>query len=250
MVDAEHMPAVILAGGMATRLRPVTERIPKALIEVAGRPFLWHQLQLLKQNGIRRVVLLLGYLGEQIQAQFGDGSELGMEIDYSFDGPKLLGTAGAICKAMPRLPESFFVLYGDSYLTCPYRQIGSAFARSGSPAMMTIYRNDGQFDGSNVEYDGERILRYDKQNRTSAMKYIDYGLGVFSKNVFAAIPAGEVRDLASIYQDMLEAGKLAVYEVRERFYEIGSPEGLAETAKLLEARTRAEKTIAENSSVV
>ena len=125
--SVELMPAVILAGGLATRLRPLTERIPKALIEVAGHPFLWHQLHLLKRSGIRRVVLLVGHLGESIQQRFQDGAEFGIKIDYSFDGPALLGTAGAIRQALPLLPERFFVLYGDSYLPCDYAAVEKAF---------------------------------------------------------------------------------------------------------------------------
>ncbi len=229
------MPAVILAGGLATRLRPLTEGIPKALIEVAGHPFLWHQLTLLKRRGIRRVVLSVGYLGERIRQTFGNGSALGIMIDYSFDGPKLLGTAGAIRQALPLLPEDFFVLYGDSYLTCDYSAVEAAFRRAGLPGLMTVYHNEGLYDSSNVEYDGRRIVRYDKQNRTPAMRYVDYGLGAFHRSVFAAIPAGEVRDLAKVYKDLLSAGSLAAFEVHERFYEMGSPEGLRDTAKFLKA---------------
>lgn len=121
------MPAVILAGGLATRLRPLTESIPKSLIDISGHPFLWHQLELLKRRGLRRVVLLLGYLGESVRQTFGDGTTLGIRIDYSFDGPMLLGTAGAIRQALPLLPERFFVLYGDSYLTCDYAAVEVAF---------------------------------------------------------------------------------------------------------------------------
>ena len=231
--SVELMPAVILAGGYATRLRPVTDHIPKALIDIGGRPFLWHQLQLLRRNGIQRAVLAVGYLGEQIQQRFGDGSDLEISIDYSFDGPLPLGTAGAIRKALPLLPERFFILYGDSYLTCDYRSVEAAFRRSGLPGMMTIYRNEGLLDSSNVEYDGTRIVRYDKTNRTPSMRYIDYGLGVFRRDVFASIEAGERRDLADIYQDLLTAGKLAAFEVHERFYEIGSPEGLRDTIEFL-----------------
>jgi len=231
--SVELMPAVILAGGYATRLRPVTDHIPKALIDIGGRPFLWHQLQLLRRNGIQRAVLAVGYLGEQIQQRFGDGSDLEISIDYSFDGPLPLGTAGAIRKALPLLPERFFILYGDSYLTCDYRSVEAAFRRSGLPGMMTIYRNEGLLDSSNVEYDGTRIVRYDKTNRTPSMRYIDYGLGVFRRDVFASIEAGERRDLADIYLDLLTAGKLAAFEVHERFYEIGSPEGLRDTIEFL-----------------
>ena len=229
----ERMPAVILAGGLATRLRPLTERIPKALIEVAGQPFLWHQLQLLKHRGIGRVMLLVGHLGESIQQRFGDGSELDIRIDYSFDGPVLLGTAGAIRQALPLLPERFFVLYGDSYLTCDYQAVEEAFLQSRFPGLMTVYHNQGLYDSSNVEYDGQRIVRYDKRNRTPAMRHIDYGLGAFNRSIFANIPAGEARDLAIVYQDLLHTGKLAAFEVRSRFYEIGSSEGLRDLSEFL-----------------
>jgi len=232
--SAELMPVLILAGGYATRLRPLTEHIPKALIDVAGRPFLWHQLQLLKRHGVRRVFLALGFLGESIQKRFGDGSELGISIEYSFDGSAPLGTAGAIRRALPVLPERFFVLYGDSYLMCDYREVETAFRRSGQRGIMTVYRNDGAFDSSNVEYDGARILNYDKTNRTPSMRYIDYGLGAFQRVVFEAIPAGERLDLVNVYRDLLRAGTLAAFEVHERFYEIGSPEGLRETRELLD----------------
>lgn len=232
------MPAVILAGGLATRLRPLTETIPKALIEINGQPFLRHQLELLKGSGIVKVVILVGYLGEKIQESFGDGSELGVTIEYSFDGPALLGTAGAIRQALPLLPERFFVLYGDSYLTCDYRRVEAAFFHSGLPALMTVFRNDGLYDGSNVEYDGARIVRYDKLHRTPAMHHIDYGLGAFDRNVFSAIPVGEEHDLAGVYRGLLEAGTLAAYEVRERFYEIGSSEGLRETSEFLASKQR------------
>jgi NDP-sugar pyrophosphorylase family protein len=230
------MPAVILAGGLATRLRPLTETIPKALIDVNGQPFLQHQLELLRRNGILKVVLLVGYLGEKIQERFGDGSELGITIDYSFDGPTLLGTAGAIRQALPLLPERFFVQYGDSYLMCNYRTIEGAFVRSGLPALMTVYRNEGLYDSSNVEYDSARIVCYDKVHRVPSMHHIDYGLGAFQRGVFAAIPVGEMCDLAAVYRDLVKADKLAAYEVHQRFYEIGSAEGLRETAEFFAAK--------------
>jgi MurNAc alpha-1-phosphate uridylyltransferase len=225
----EPLPVVILAGGLATRLRPLTETVPKALVEVAGRPFLYHQLDLLKKHGIRHVILLVGYLGEKIQQEFGDGSQIGMSLSYSFDGPALLGTAGAIRRALGSLPERFFVLYGDSYLPCDYRDIQNSFIESGRPALMTVYRNNGFFDTSNVEFDGKNIVRYDKRNRTPRMSYIDYGLGLFQRDVFAGLRESEAKDLAVVYQELLASGQLAAYEVQERFYEIGSPEGLSAT---------------------
>ena len=234
--SSELMPAAILAGGLATRLRPLTETIPKALIDINGKPFLWHQLELLKRKGIRKVVLLVGYLGEMIQAEFGDGSGMGMQLSYSFDGPVLLGTAGAVRQALALLPDSFFVLYGDSYLTCDYRAVEGAFVASGADGLMTVYRNEGKFDTSNVEFDGARIRRYDKANRTAAMRHIDYGLGVFRRRVFKMFPAEEKCDLAAVYQQLLAADRLASYPVHQRFYEIGSPDGLRETAEYLSGK--------------
>jgi len=235
--SAELMPVVILAGGLATRLRPLTEAIPKALVEVAGHPFLWHQIQLLKRHGIRRVILSVGYLGDHIATLYGNGAMLGISIEYSFDGPKLLGTAGAIRKALPMLPEQFFVLYGDSYLTCDYHSVEHVFRDSGLPGLITVYRNEGMYDSSNVEYDGTRILRYDKQDSTPNMHHIEYGLSAFRRSVFAELPEGDTCDLASVFQQLLRRGHLAAFEVHERFYEIGSPNGLRDTEMFLRAGT-------------
>jgi MurNAc alpha-1-phosphate uridylyltransferase len=235
--SGELMPTVILAGGLATRLHPLTETIPKSLVEVAGHPFLWHQLQLLKRQGIHRVVLALGYLGEQIQDRYGDGSTLGMRIDYSFDGPVLLGTAGAIRKAIHLLPERFFVLYGDSYLTCNFSSVETSFGQSNLPGLMTVYRNDGMHDRSNVEYDGTKILRYNKRDLSPEMRYIDYGLVAFKRSVFADLPEDKSFDLATVLQRLLQEGNLAAFEVHERFYEIGSPAGLRDTERFLTSRT-------------
>jgi NDP-sugar pyrophosphorylase family protein len=226
-------PVVILCGGLATRLRPVTETIPKSLIPINGEPFIAHQLRLLRSRGITEVVLCVGFLGEMIRDFAGDGSLFGLRILYSFDGAALLGTAGAIRRALPYLRETFFVLYGDSYLPCDYAQVGRAFENSGKQGLMTVYRNRGQFDSSNVEYAQGRILRYDKRQKTSVMEYIDYGLGVLSKPVIAGLPPDQPRDLAGVYQDLLAADQLAGFEVTERFYEIGSAEGIADTEAFL-----------------
>ena len=229
------LPAAILAGGLATRLRPLTETIPKSLIEVAGEPFLAHQLRLLKSRGIDHVVLCLGYLGEMVQAFAGGGESFGLKIDYSFDGPTLLGTAGALRQALPFLGENFFVLYGDSYLPCDYQAIETVFLKSGKQGLMTVFPNEGQWDTSNVEFSGGKILRYDKRARTPAMRHIDYGLGVFRRSVFDALPEG-FHDLASVYQDLLARNELAAVELPERFYEIGSPAGIEELSATLRER--------------
>src|SRR5579864_6791465 len=140
------LPVAILAGGLATRLRPMTDKIPKALIEINGQPFIAHQLRLLAGRGIARVVLCLGYRGEMVRDYVRDGWNFGLQVNYSFDGPELRGTAGAIHQALPLLGESFFVLYGDSYLPCDYAAVEHSFTESGKPALMTVHRNDGQWD--------------------------------------------------------------------------------------------------------
>ena len=227
------LPVAILAGGLATRLRPTTEWIPKSLLEVRGEPFLAHQLRLLKRSGIERVVLCVSYLGEQIRDYARDGRSFGLPIEYSFDGPKLLGTAGALRRALPLLGDSFFVLYGDSYLPCDYAAVEKAFVAFGKQGLMTVFRNEGQWDSSNVEFDGERIVAYDKINRTAAMHHIDYGLGLFRQESFDSVRDDEPTDLASIYRDLLHRGQLAAFQVRERFYEIGSWQGIQELSEFL-----------------
>ena len=159
------LPVAILAGGLATRLRPITEKVPKLLIEVAGEPFFSHQIRLLKAAGLTRLVLCVGHLGEQIVALYGDGSAWGIKIEYSFDGPKLLGTGGALIQAMPKLGDAFYVLYGDSYLPVDYQAIGEAFIASGKGGLMTVFENHEQFDASNVWFENEAIRLYDKKGK-------------------------------------------------------------------------------------
>jgi NDP-sugar pyrophosphorylase family protein len=224
------LPAAILAGGLGTRLYPLTERIPKALVEVNGEPFLAHQLRLLRAAGIERAVICAGLHGERIREYAGDGARFGVAIEYSFDGPVLLGTAGAVRKALPLLGDAFFVLYGDSYLPCSYREVERAYLGCGKPGLMTVYRNEGRWDTSNVEFADGRILAYDKKNRTPEMRHIDYGLGAFSPQAFADT---EHSDLEEVYRALLRHGRLAALEVRERFYEIGSFDGLRELARHL-----------------
>jgi NDP-sugar pyrophosphorylase family protein len=227
------LPVAILAGGLATRLRPITERIPKSLVDVAGRPFAEHQVELLRRSGITDILFLVGHLGEMVQDTLGDGSRWGVTLRYVFDGPRQPGTGGAIRRAFPALGDPFFVLYGDSYLECDYRAIERAFLSSGKPALMTVCRNDDRWDRSNVRFEDDRILAYDKQGRTPAMHHIDYGLGAFRKSAFAPHADGDAFDLATVYQRLLADGDLAGFDVGGRFYEIGSPAGLEETRAYL-----------------
>jgi NDP-sugar pyrophosphorylase family protein len=231
------LPVVILAGGLATRLWPLTEKKPKALVEVAGRPFLEHQLDLLKQNAITEVILCLGYLGEMIEQRYRDGEALGIRIRYSFDGPKLLGTGGAIKRALGLLPDTFFVLYGDSYLPVDYQAVAAAYRETGKPALMTVYANSDAWDTSNVWFEHGRIRLYSKREKLPEMRYIDYGLMICARQIFDHSRSDIPFDLADPLEKLSREGELAGYEMHQRFYEIGSPAGLAEFDQLLSDRS-------------
>ena len=232
------LPVAILAGGLATRLRPATDRVPKALLSIAGRPFIFHQLGMLKNQGIDRVVLCVGHLGEQVEALVGDGRHLGLAIEYSFDGVELLGTGGALKKALPLLGDDFFVLNGDSYLPCSFARIQSAYETARRPALMTVLRNDGRWDKSNVLFKDGQLIEYDKKSLRTDMSHIDFGLSVFSKHVFPQYRESTAIDLADICRELSKAGRVAAVEVSERFYEIGSPQGIRDTEEFLARQER------------
>ncbi len=226
-------PIAILAGGLATRLRPVTEILPKSLIEVAGRPFICHQLEYLRQQGIHTVVICIGYLGEMIQQVVGNGSQYGMQVSYSLDTPSLLGTGGALRQALPLLGENFFVLYGDSYLPIDFSDVGRTFIDGNKKGLMTVLRNQNQWDKSNVIFHSGKVIEYNKIEKGLQKKYIDYGLSILKSNALQAYPVGKSFDLSLVYSSLSQTGELAGYEVFERFYEIGSYEGITDTEAYL-----------------
>lgn len=223
----------ILAGGLATRLRPITEKIPKSLVEVAGKPFICHQLDYLRKQGINSVVLCIGNLGEMIQEVVGNGSRWDMHVSYSSDGPILLGTGGALRQALPLLGEHFFILYGDSYLPIDFSDVEKTYVVSGKKGLMTVLRNQNRWDKSNVEFNAGEIIEYNKNVIRPQMHYIDYGLGLLKNSALKAYPKGQSFDLSKVYNDLSLAGELAGFEVFERFYEIGSRQGIADTQDYL-----------------
>jgi MurNAc alpha-1-phosphate uridylyltransferase len=229
-------PVAILAGGLATRLRPITQSTPKSLVDVAGRPFLLWQLDYLRAQGLTDIVLCVGYLGEQIRDLIGDGSAFGVQVRYSFDGPTLLGTGGALCRALPYLGDTFFVYYGDSFLPIDFVDVAEKFLALKKPALMTVLKNQNQWDTSNVLFEEGTLLEYNKQTPHSDMTYIDYGLGIVTADALKEYPLDEAFDLGEVYHRLSLRGQLAGYEVFERFYEIGSPLGLQETIDYLIGR--------------
>ena len=227
------LPVAVLAGGLARRLRPVTDKVPKALLPVAGRPFIHWQLELLAQQDITEAVLCVGYLGEQIQAVVGDGACFGISVRYSFDGESLLGTGGALKRALPMLGTAFFVLYGDSYLPYSFAAAQAAYAASRVAGLMTVFCNDNRWDRSNVLFREGRIVEYNKRAPTPGMTHIDYGLGILAAQALEKLPDDAAFDLADVYHELSLRGELAGLEVGERFYEIGSARGLDETEDYL-----------------
>ncbi len=228
-------PVVVLAGGLATRLRPITETVPKCLVEVNGTPFIDIQLRQLAHQGVTEVVLLVGYLGEMVQKHVGDGSQFGLRVTFVPDGPRLLGTAGALQAAWNHLPDTFFVLYGDSYLRCSYRAVQQRYLESGRPVLMTVFRNNKQWDTSNVEFANGEVRAYSKRTLTPAMDYIDYGLMILRRDILRRVPAGEPFDLATVLEEQVCLGQVTGFEVTERFYEIGSHVGLRDFGEFLAA---------------
>jgi NDP-sugar pyrophosphorylase family protein len=223
-------PVCILAGGLGTRLGAVVRDTPKPLLPVAGEPFLCHQLRLLARYGASEAVICVGYLGESIEREIGP-ERSGIALRYAYDPPDLAGTAGAIRGTLPLLGERFMVLYGDTYLRIDYAAVDRTHAESGCPALMTVLRNDGRWDASNALFDGDRVVAYDKAAPTPAMRWIDYGLGVLTPAALDVLP--DEADLAGVYRELALQGRLAGYEATERFYEIGTPDALAETDAFL-----------------
>jgi D-sedoheptulose 7-phosphate isomerase len=247
------LPVAILAGGLATRLGEAARHTPKSLVDVAGKPFAARQLELLRDRGVSDVVFCLGHLGDRVEAAIGDGSAYGLRVRYSSDGERLLGTGGALRKAIPLLGDAFLVLYGDSYLECDYQAVAAAFLASGRDGLMTVFKNDDRWDRSNVELSDGRIVRYDKVNRTPEMRHIDYGLGALKARALDKYPTNCAYDLATVYQDLIADGGLAACEVTDRFYEIGAPDGLEETRRHLatrQARSYARQHLDETATIV
>ena len=229
---SDLLPVCILAGGLGTRLGQIVADTPKPLLEVAGEPFLRHPLRLLRRHGASRVVICVGYRGGRIESVLGDGSDLGLEVLYVYDGPTLRGTAGAVRGALHLLGDAFLVLYGDTYLRIDYAAVQRAFERSGCPALMTVLRNEGRWDTSNVVLDGDRVAVYDKAHPTRDMAWIDYGLGSLRADALD-VAGPEEPDLIGVYHELAARGELAAYVAVERFYEIGTPTALAETDAFL-----------------
>ena len=221
-------PVVILSGGLGTRIKSKTKNHPKALLDIEGKPFIVRQLEYLSSQNIKKVIICAGYLGDQIQKVIGNGDAYNINVEYSFDGEVLLGTGGSIKKALYKLDEIFFILYGDSYLPISFKKVQDFFLKRNTSALMTIYKNESKFDKSNVYFKNKTII-YNKDNPTAEMKYIDYGLNLVNKKIFNKFMNNDIFDLSEVFTYLSENSMLNVMEIYDRFYEVGSEKGLINT---------------------
>ncbi len=227
------MQMVIIAGGLGTRLRPLSNRVPKSLIEVQGKPFLEYQIGLLKRNGINDIVLCVGHLAKQIKDHFGDGKEFGVNIKYSEEDKALLGTAGALKKAEPLLEEKFFVMNGDSYLPLDYAEVMSYFKGRDRLALLVVYKNYNQYDRSNVVIDADMVKVYSREKQMPGMIYIHAGLSVITREALSLIPVGQTVSQDELWSELVSQNELLAFETHNRFYEVGSFSGLEEFRQLM-----------------
>jgi N-acetyl-alpha-D-muramate 1-phosphate uridylyltransferase len=229
------MQVVILSGGLGTRLRSLAPNIPKAMVPVTGRPFVYHQLDMLKQQGFTDILMCVGYLGDQIQSELGDGSSLGVSIRYAWESEGvLLGTGGALVNALPKLQNHFLVMYGDSYLPIDFKRMAEWIQEKHISSAMSVFRNEGRWDHSNTQVKSGLVSFYSKTALPGECSFIDYGLLFFHKETILKYLGHPMPlDLSTIQKQLVEAHEMAAYEVTERFYEVGKPEGLAELESFL-----------------
>ena len=221
------MQIAILAGGLATRLGNLTRNQPKSMLKIRGETFLEHQLELLRRGGIKNIVLCIGHMGEQIEKHFGNGRKYGVSIKYSLED-KLLGTAGALKKAEVLLNDTFFTMYGDSYLFLDFSAAMRYFNSQSKLALMTVYKNYDRYDRSNTVVEGNLVKKFSKKERTEDMVYIEYGANIFKKEALKMVPENQFYSLDDLFPRLIEMEELLAFGVRERFYEVGSPQGLRE----------------------
>jgi NDP-sugar pyrophosphorylase family protein len=222
------MQAAILAGGLGTRLGAVTKTVPKAMVPVLGRPFMEHQILLMRERGVSDFVILVCHMADQITDYFGDGAKFGVRIRYSNEGKDLLDTAGAVRQALPLLDEAFLLTFGDSYLDLPYATIWDDFQAAGKEALMVVYRNENRFDTSDIEVTDGLVTAYQKSPPLPGAFFINHGLMGLRREALAALAAGTRVSLQQFFAPIIAKRQMMAWETGQRFYEIGSPAGLAE----------------------
>jgi NDP-sugar pyrophosphorylase family protein len=222
------MQMVIICGGLGTRLGHLTKYTPKSMIPIEGKPFLEYQIENLKKQSITDIVLCVGYLSEKIEEYFANGDKFGVNIKYSFDKEKPLGQIGAVKNAETLLKETFFIMYGDSYISADLHKLHNLFMQHDKPALMVVYKNNDKYDRSNVIFQDNMVIGYGEKDRTRDMIYIDYGTSVLRKKALEIVPKDNLYSTEQFFSELVKKHELLAYESQERFYHIGNPEALEE----------------------
>jgi len=216
---------VIIAGGLATRLQPITETIPKSMVLLKGKPFFEYQIELCKKNGVREIIFCGGHLWEQVNNYFGNGEKFGVKIIYSIENEKL-DTGGAVKNAFEHLDDEFFVMYGDSYLTLDWQKAYKFLKKSGAKGLMTTYENNWHPEPSNVLVGGGGYIKeYNKEKPGKEMRFIEYGINIFPKDIIKKIP-GKSFPISRYFDFLIKRGQLVSYPSKDRFFEVGCFEGI------------------------
>jgi NDP-sugar pyrophosphorylase family protein len=222
------MQIVILCGGLGTRLSHLTKYTPKSMIQIEGKPFLEYQIENLKKQSIKDIVLCVGHLSEKIEEYFGKGEKFEVNIKYSYEKEKLFGPIGALKNTEPLLEETFFIMYGDSYLSVDLHKVQNYFMQHDKPALMVVYKNQDKYDRSNLIVQDNMVIGYGEKERTRDMIYIDYGTSILRKKILEILPKDTPISTEQFFSDLVKKRELMAFEAEERFYHIGDLESLEE----------------------
>lgn len=227
------MQSVIVAGGLGTRLRPITYEVPKSMVRVNGKPFLEHQIQRLESGGIKTLLLCIGYLGEQIREYFGDGSRFGVNIKYSVE-EKPLGTGGALKNAEKELEKEFILLNGDTVTQVDYKKLMEIHKSSGKTGLVLLYDNSERIAANNISLGKDGLVTAYSKKSSIGMTHVDAGVYVFNKKVLSLIPKNRKVSLeAEIFPKLIKQKELLGCKTKQRFYDMGTPERLKKMEEIL-----------------
>ena len=220
--------AILLCGGKGTRVSRYTKHVPKCLIDINGKPFLYHQLKFLKKNNIKKVIISSGYLSKKIKDYLKKDIRF-INFKIKEDGKKLLGTGGAVLKSLNFLKKNFFVIYGDSYLRFRLKEL----KKDKKLPTMAIFKNYNKYDKSNVEIKKYEFIHYHEKKNRNKCKFIDYGVSYLNKDIFKNYKKNKKFDLSALFQDISKKNMLKGHIVKKRFYEIGSYKGIKDLKKFI-----------------
>ncbi len=225
-------PVIILAGGKGKRIKKLTAKKPKPLVKILNKPFIEYQIDLLRKQKVKKLIISIGYRGDEIINFIKNKNYKDIDISFFKDGIKPLGTGGALKKISKKIQGTFIVLYGDSFLPISIKNIEKKFIKSKQDVLLTIYKNNNRFDKSNIKIVNKKIF-YNKFINDSDMKYIDYGLSIIKSKIIKNFTSNKKFDLSDLIYKLCLDRKIAYSIVKKRFYEIGSYKGIKDFKKYI-----------------